>query len=82
MTEMEESESPESTPNDALDKLRDAIGQPPSSVAENAKALFPFIAHEALMSEALVNSESTSADVEEDAGEPESAGCHRAAPGR
>lgn len=47
----------EETGSEALDQLAEAIGQPPPSVSENAKALFPFIAHEALMEGELVDSE-------------------------
>ncbi|GAA2483509.1 hypothetical protein [Streptomyces gobitricini] len=36
---------------EALTKLADAIGQPSSTVAEKAKALFPFIAQESEMRE-------------------------------
>lgn len=40
----------EDTVDEALKKLADAIGQPSPGVLESAKALFPFIAHEAVMS--------------------------------
>ncbi|MGW7342835.1 hypothetical protein [Streptomyces sp. NPDC054854] len=57
---------------EALDKLVDAVGQPTSRALENAKALFPFIAHETVMN--------GDASATPDGGLPGSADRHPAAP--
>lgn len=63
----------EDTVGETLKKLADAVGQPSPRALESAKALFPFIAHEAVMNgDAPVTPESRL---------PESAGRHPAAPG-
>lgn len=69
----------------ALGKLSEALGEPSQEAAENAKALFPFIAFEAAMdndamdNDAMDNEESLAA-LE---GRPsDSADRHPAAPGR
>ena len=64
----------EDTVGETLKKLADAVGQPSPKALENAKALFPFIAHEAVMS--------GDAPVAPESRLPESAGRHPAAPGR
>lgn len=62
------------TVGEALKKLADAVGQPSPRALESAKALFPFIAHEAVMS--------GDASPTPEGRLPESAGTHSAAPGR
>jgi hypothetical protein len=63
------------TDSAALGKLSEALGVPSREAAENAKALFPFIAFEAAMGdqEPLAALEGRTSD---------SAGRHPAAPGR
>ncbi|MGW1491714.1 hypothetical protein [Streptomyces sp. NPDC002402] len=64
----------------ALGKLSEALGEPPQEAAENAKALFPFIAFEAAMDSDAMDSEESLAAPE---GRPSgSAGRRPAAPGR
>lgn len=64
----------------ALGKLSEALGEPSQEAAENAKALFPFIAFEAAMDNDAMDNEESLAALE---GRPsDSADRHPAAPGR
>jgi hypothetical protein len=64
----------------ALSRLSEALGEPSQEAAENAKALFPFIALAAAMDSDAMDSEESLSALE---GRPsDSAGRHPAAPGR